>query len=450
MYHCSELSETFISINNSFTISRNRLVFFIESVKGGKAMVETGYLYGHVPIILDVTDEKRASILTEFPVPSFSGRSEGFNLEKEPHGSSVLSEMLLLNEFSVERTQSANPKPYLKMKFSNHLGSYSAKMWDNNGSVEACRSLLENNSVFIVTGKVEEYKGFKSITISELKPCQNEIEPFHLIASTQQSLEDFTVEIYTYLNELEEPFNKITLGAMKRFWSEFSIRPAAMGHHHAYLGGLLKHTVGLMRLARYILKHEKDHFQAILKLITVIEKAFKRELWNDLKSDTPGMNHRNLVWKDTIDHLYNMFYSSMKHCDEAPNYSLLMCAIFYHDLGKLLEYHHAGKGIDEFKFLYPTADHSSLEQRKPSGITMDELGVMIGHIPYGMMLVAKIIEVENISLSIEDIHRLQHAILCHHGKLEWGASITPKTIEGYLIHIVDYIDSRYERTEEVK
>lgn len=413
-------------------------------------MVEQGYFYGQVPILLNVSEDERKTILTEFPVPVLPAKKDGFTIENMQHGTAVQAVTLLLNDFSVEKTQGASPKPYLKLKLSNHLGTYSAKMWDNNGAVEKNRVQLEEHSVFTVTGKVEEFKGFKSITITELAPCQDNIDPFSLIACTQQSLEDFTVELYTYLNELEEPFRTIGLSAMKRFWREFSIRPAAMGHHHAYLGGLLKHTVGLMRLARFILKHEKDHYQAIIKLINIIEKMYKRELWADLNSDNAGANPRNLVWKDTIDHLYNMFYGAIKHRDEVPNYPLLMCAIFYHDIGKLLEYHHAGKGTDEFTFLYPTANRSTLDERKPTGITMDELGVLIGHIPYGMMFVAKIIETENINISIEDIHRLQHAILCHHGKLEWGASITPKTIEGYLIHIVDYIDSRYEQTEEVK
>lgn len=413
-------------------------------------MIENGYFYGQVPIQLDVNEKERDEILAQFPVPKFPAQSEGFTIEHVEHGTTINNVILLLNDYSIEKTQGATPKPYLKMKFSNHLGTYSAKMWDNNGAVEKYRVLLDEYSVFTVTGKVEEFKGFKSITITELIPCQHNVEPNHLIASTQQSLEDFTVELYTYLAELEEPFRTIGLSAMKRFWQEFRIRPAAMGHHHAYLGGLLKHTVGLMRLARFILKQEKDHYQAIIKLINIIEKMYKRELWADLNSEQPGANPRNLVWKDTIDHLYNMFYGATKHRDEVPNYSLLICAIFYHDLGKLLEYHHAGKGTDEFRFLYPTADYTSLQNRKPTGITMDELGVLIGHIPYGMMFVSKIIETEKIAISLEDIHCLQHAILCHHGKLEWGASITPKTIEGYLIHIVDYIDSRYEQTENIK
>lgn len=419
-------------------------------IQGVICMSMSHYFYGIVPVHDAISDQNRVEILKDFPVPNFSINNEGFSLETHVHGENVDSVTFLLNEFTVERTQGASPKPYFKLKLSNHLGTYSAKMWDNNGAVDRYTPILESNSVFEVSGKVEEYKGFKSITINEMNPCGNEIDPYSLIACTQQSLEDFTVELHHYLSELKEPYRTISLAAMKRFWTEFSIRPAAMGHHHAYLGGLLKHTVGLMRLARYILIHEEDHYKAVLKLINQVEKVYKQELWKDLNSDSPGGNPRNLVWKDSIDHLYTMFYGMAKNRDDKVDYSLLMCAIFYHDLGKLMEYHHAGKGTSEFSFLYPTADQSSLDNRKPTGITMDELGVLVGHIPYGVMLVAKMIETENCTITLEDIHRLQHAILCHHGKLEWGANIAPKTAEGYLIHIVDYLDSRYERTEEVK
>ncbi len=413
-------------------------------------MISIQYFYGLITEQISVDADKRDQILSMFPVPILEAQTEGFSLDYELHGNYVHEVTLLLNQYTIEKTQGQTPKPYFKMKFSNHLGTYSAKMWDNDGAVERYSPILEEHSVFKVTGKIEEFRGHKSITISKLDVCDEKIDPFSLIACTQNSLEDLTIELYTYINDLKEPYKTICFSALNRFWKEFCVRPAAMGHHHAYLGGLLKHTVGLIRLARYILKQEEDHYKALLKIINQVEKVYKQELWKDLNSDSPGNNWRNLVWKESVDHLYSMFYGMLKYRDEKPNYPLLICSILFHDMGKLLEYHHAGKGNEEFKFLYPTADHTSLEMRKPTGITMDELGMLIGHIPYGVMLIAKIIELEKISITLEEVHMLQHAILCHHGKLEWGANIEPKTVEGFLIHIVDYLDSRYERTEEVK
>lgn len=270
-----------------------------------------------------------------------------------------------------------------------------------------------------------------------------------MLAYTKNSIDDLTVELITYLNELGSPFKEICLAAIRRFWDQFCIRPAAKGFHHNYLGGLLKHTVGLMRFARFILKHENNHFQAIIKLINVVEKAHKKDIWEQLHLGT--INTQQLIWKDTIDHLYTMFYGIMQHQDKSPNYDLVMTSILYHDIGKLLEYDHAGKKYEEFKFLYPTANHSNVENRKQTGIIMDELGKMIGHIPYGVLILTKIIENEGINALLEDIHHISHCILCHHGLPEWGSCIrNPQTIEGYIIHIVDFLDSRYENSENVK
>ncbi|HHY74445.1 MAG TPA: hydrolase [Bacillus bacterium] len=406
------------------------------------------YFYDFVPVRINSTEEERATILNKYPPPVWEEGKSDFNIETEVKGNDVNAQ-LLLTEYTVEKTKT--DKQYLKFKFSNSNGAINAKMWDNDGALARYTPMLEEYNLFQVSGKVEDYRGHKSISIHKIQPCKENINPFSLIASTKQNIEDLTIELFSYLYELQSPFKEIAIKAMDRFWDQFRIRPAAKGHHHNYLGGLLKHTVGLMRIARYIVKFEDNPFQAVFKLIHRVEKALKDELWADLQTDNPGSNSRSFVWKDTIDHLYSMFYGMAKHKGQVANYDLLIVSILFHDIGKLLEYHHAGKTFEDFKFLFPTADHSSLENRKATGIMMDELGVMVGHIPYGVLLLSKIIESENIMISLEDIHHMHHCILCHHGLPEWGSCVrNPQTIEGYLIHFVDFLDSRYENTEEVK
>ncbi|WP_138419785.1 HD domain-containing protein [Aquibacillus sediminis] len=403
------------------------------------------YFFDFIPIEINVTEQERMQILHNYPIPTLPDGEEYFDIQQQTKGTDVRIRVVL-NEFTVQLTKTN--KQFLKMQFGNNAGTIQAKMWDNQGSIEKCQPLLEQYSVFDIEGKVDEFLGHKSITIHQLYPCKEDVNPFSLLAYTNQSLEDLTTELFTYIYELNSPYKDIALAAMNRFWDQFRIRPAAKGYHHNYLGGLLKHTVGLMRFARYILKLEEDHFKATLKLISVVEKAHKNELWAQL---TNPNTTKPLVWKDTIDHLYSMFYRMMQYNESTPNYDLLMTSILFHDIGKLLEYDHTGKTFEDFQFLFPTATSSSLMNRKQAGITMDELGVMVGHIPYGVLILTKIVESENIEISLEEIHQMAHCILCHHGLPEWGAAIrNPQTIEGYLIHIVDYLDSRYENTESVK
>ncbi|SHH04651.1 HD domain-containing protein [Virgibacillus chiguensis] len=402
------------------------------------------YFYNFVPITFNCNEAERKEILNQFPTPVLPDSTEFFNIADESPGNHV-KVRVLLNEFHVQKTKTN--KQYLKMLFSNNAGTINTKMWDNQGAVEKYQPILEKYAVFDIEGIVDDFRGHKSLTIHQLTPCTEEIDPFSLLAYTQQNIDDLTIELFSYLNELALPYKDIALGAMRQFWDQFRIRPAAKGYHHNYLGGLLKHTVGLMRFARYIIKMEENHYKAVMKLISVVEKAYKNELWSQFQTS----ENQQLIWKGTIDHLYDMLQGMMVYKEQEPNYDVIMTSILFHDIGKLLEYDHAGKTFEAFKFLFPTAVHSDLENRKQAGITMDELGVMVGHIPYGVLILTKIIEAEGIELSLGAIHQMSHCILCHHGLPEWGACVRkPQSIEGYIIHIVDFLDSRYENAEEIK
>ena len=40
-----------------------------------------------------------------------------------------------------------------------------------------------------------------------------------------------------------------------------------------------------MRFARFILKFEENHYQAVLKLINCVEKAHKRDIWAQMTNE---------------------------------------------------------------------------------------------------------------------------------------------------------------------
>lgn len=401
------------------------------------------YFYGAVPIEIEVEESKRQMILSEFPIPEIPVGEEGiFDLK----GRNKLKDaVLLVSEHVVKPTN--NGGVFLEIKF----GNFKAKMWDKKDSVNNMLKKLEKHAVFTVSGDVQEYpagSGIFSLVISEITPYEGDIEPFKLIDSTSRSLEDMTLELYTYLDSLVEPHRSLALKGMKKYWHEFVVKPAAKGHHHAYLSGLLKHTVGLMRLAVYITKKELDPYQAMLKLIAVAEKTHKRHLYESLNSDKVT-DTRKLPWFNSLDHVYGIFYEASKLKNQPLNADLLIASIFYHDIGKIFEYTHAGES-DKFKLLFPTLNTNSTKDRRDSGIAMDSIGLLVGHIPYGVMVLKDIIETEKIDISIEDVHLYFHSILAHHGKLEWGSAIKGNTMEAHLLHFVDFLDSRWENNDEIK
>lgn len=396
------------------------------------------YFYGLIPIKYSLSDELKEEILQRFPVPSFPHHEVSIDIQQMKKGDPIKLDVLV-SEFSIHLTR--QQRQFIRLTLNHYSGVINAVIWDNNGEVEKFKPLLEEHAIFTVEGLIHEYNNQKSITINKLQPLTEEINPEDYLPTTGENIEALTIELFAYIHELKEPYRSLAIKTMEKFWQGFSQSPAAKSFHHNYLGGLLKHTVGLMRFARYILIHEENHFKAIIKLIHTVEKVYKQELWDKLQND--ALEQRP-VWEETIDHLYHMFDLMITVKDEEPNINIVMISILFHDLGKLLEYDYAGRSADAFHFLFPTGDFD-FSSRKPTGITFDIFGQMVGHIPYGFMLFSKMIEEAKVTLPLEKIHAVSHCILGHHGLPEWGSAVRrPLIIEAFIVHLVDFLDSRYE------
>jgi 3'-5' exoribonuclease len=85
----------------------------------------------------------------------------------------------------------------------------------------------------------------------------------------------------------------------------------------------------------------------------------------------------------------------------------------------------------------------------------DELGELVGHISIGLELVNSIWRTlqtpeniaawENIVPASEDVRRhLLHLIGAHHGEMELGSPVYPKTPEAMALHYIDNLDARLE------
>nr|WP_184246688.1 hydrolase [Gracilibacillus halotolerans] len=394
-----------------------------------------------IPITYSLEEDVKNDLMEKYLPPQFNTEETSFILDDHDKGAPV-STTVLINDFELRNTKTN--KKFLKLSFSNPSGNIPAKMWDNDGEIEKYIPTLESNGVFYIRGQVDEFNGFKSVTVYELSPSKEDVNPSLLLASTNQNLDQLSEELFAYLLELQEPYQTLAFRTLDLFWDSFSKSPAAKGMHHNYLGGLLKHTVGLMRFCRYIIKIEENPFQAVIRLIHQVEKQYKVEIWESLKSEE---DFHRFIWKDTIDHLYSMLHGMTEFKYDTINEDALMTSILFHDIGKLAEYNYAGRNDDFFTYLFPSALFEDTRQVQ-SGIAMDSLGVMVGHIPYGVLILNKVVNDHQIQLSMEQIHLMSHCILCHHGLPEWGSAVRkPQNIEGYIIHIVDYLDSRYENTE---
>jgi 3'-5' exoribonuclease len=116
------------------------------------------------------------------------------------------------------------------------------------------------------------------------------------------------------------------------------------------------------------------------------------------------------------------------------NRDLMIAGVLFHDCGKLWENAYAESGFT-----------------MPYNLTAE----MLGHIPLGLELVNKLWRelmdspeaatwtlIEPASESVR-LHLL-HLIAAHHGTLEFGSPVLPKTPEAIALHHVDNIDAKFE------
>lgn len=73
---------------------------------------------------------------------------------------------------------------------------------------------------------------------------------------------------------------------------------------------------------------------------------------------------------------------------------------------------------------------------------------LLGHIVIGAMLVSDI--ADDAGLGHRTKTHLTHIVISHHNKKEWGAPVSPKTQEAWIVHLVDMVDSRLGAIDELK
>lgn len=100
------------------------------------------------------------------------------------------------------------------------------------------------------------------------------------------------------------------------------------------------------------------------------------------------------------------------------NRSIVMAATILHDIGKLRE-----------------LDYHPVEARYTAE------GKLIGHIQIGRDMVREAASrIEGFPREL--LLQLEHAILAHHGKLEFGAAVLPQTLEALLVSHIDDLDAK--------
>lgn len=161
-----------------------------------------------------------------------------------------------------------------------------------------------------------------------------------------------------------------------------------------------------------------------------ILKSICKDLYNEHKSSfithpAAKSNHHSFR-SGLLFHTLSMLRLSKSICSQYKqiNRDMVYAAIVLHDLGKVVEL---------TDFLAP--DYT-------------KVGNLLGHITIVNMFidrkVQKMKEEQHIwdRTDFDQVYELMHIISSHHGKLEYGSPVMPKTLEAEVVHQIDMLDSR--------
>lgn len=170
------------------------------------------------------------------------------------------------------------------------------------------------------------------------------------------------------------------------------------------------------------IKHYIDRIDN-LKLNQLVKALFEEHIGKLEIYPAASKNHHEYV-SGLAHHTYSMLKIADALCTLYPtlNKDLLFAGITLHDLGKTVEL--SGPVVPEY--------------------TVE--GKLLGHISISQAMVKQM--ADKMHIEGEEVVLLQHMILSHHGKNEFGSPVLPQFKEAEIVYLIDNMDARINMLEK--
>lgn len=260
-----------------------------------------------------------------------------------------------------------NGKVYENVILQDKTGTIDAKVWDPNSQGIDDYDTMDYIDVY---GEVTSFNGTLQLNVKRIRVCrEGEYNPADYLPVSSKNIDEMYGELLSIIQSIKTESYQTLLENLfvkdEAFAKAFRNASAAKMVHHGFVGGLLEHTLGVVKLCDY-------------------------------------------------------------YCSAYPilNRDLLLTAAICHDIGKIKE-------ISAF----PANDYT-------------DDGQLLGHIVMGSQMVAERAAAIP-SFSHVQLTQLQHCILAHHGKYEYGSPKLPALIEAVALNYADDTDAKLETFKEI-
>lgn len=274
---------------------------------------------------------------------------------------SVTNQYYFIKNITKEKTK--NDKDYLKFVITDFNQDMDARIWDIVDYNESSDVIKVNKA------KINVWNNSKQLIVTDYE--MGTIDPMTVQTSFDRNQIRETIE--KQINLVKDPIYRNILEHFILNNKDFWIKPAAVSHHHDYLGGLCQHSCEVASIA------------------------------------------------------YDMAYRMVKLEKANINLDLILTGALMHDIGKTKLY--------------------DLEGIRP---TYNSFYGLYEHLVQGVLMVREYTRDNGLYEGNEGkIALLDHIILSHHLKKEYGSPVNPQFKEAFIVHSADALSSHYNKIEKL-
>jgi 3'-5' exoribonuclease len=166
----------------------------------------------------------------------------------------VVDDIFVLSEKILSQKRDGNP--FLNITLSDKTGRIKGVVWDD---VDRITAGITSGDFVHISGHVGEYRSALQVVIKKMESIPGDrVDPSDFLPQTPRDIEGMFDRLSKISDSITTDYLKKLVDAFwkdKAFVHKFKTAPAAKKMHHAYIGGLLEHTLSMVSLADKIAGH---------------------------------------------------------------------------------------------------------------------------------------------------------------------------------------------------
>ncbi|HUX06892.1 MAG TPA: HD domain-containing protein [Acidobacteriota bacterium] len=156
----------------------------------------------------------------------------------------------------LEKHDKKNGEAFLRLVLGDKTGEIRAVMWDG---VRQALEEISQGDYAQVTGTVGLYQDQPQLRVDRIRRIEpSQVDEAEFVASTAQDIERMWKELLDAVALIRQPKLRELLDSIlgeKDFAESFRRCPAAKSYHHVFRGGLLEHTLSIVKLCAAVAAH---------------------------------------------------------------------------------------------------------------------------------------------------------------------------------------------------